>query len=244
MKVIPVIDVLNGAAVHGVQGKREQYQPLKSVLCSSAEPLEIASAFSSLGFSSIYMADLDAIIKDDSRNFGLYRRIVDSTGLSLMVDAGIADMKRAVEVLSAGASEIVVGTETLRSLEFVGQAVDAFGAERIVVSVDQKGGQLLSTSKEISSMDALSLTKELSRLGVHRIILLDLSRVGTERGINSTLLKDILKQGELEVMVGGGIRNLSEMKELRELGVAGALVATVIHNGKVTVDELRVSGFI
>jgi len=72
MKIIPVIDVLNGIAVHGVRGERKRYQPLKSLLCKSADPIEIASAFESLGFSSLYLADLDAIL-GKTANFNVYR---------------------------------------------------------------------------------------------------------------------------------------------------------------------------
>ncbi|HLN90033.1 MAG TPA: HisA/HisF-related TIM barrel protein, partial [Candidatus Binatia bacterium] len=62
MKVIPVIDILNKVVVHAVKGKRNEYKPIQSILCRSVEPLEVAKAFRTLGFSEVYVADLDAII--------------------------------------------------------------------------------------------------------------------------------------------------------------------------------------
>ena len=50
-RVIPVIDILNGAVVHAVRGKRSEYKPIESVICKSAEPLEVAKAFKNLGFT-------------------------------------------------------------------------------------------------------------------------------------------------------------------------------------------------
>jgi len=243
MKIIPVIDVLNGIAVHGIRGKRKQYQPLKSLLCKSADPVEIVSAFESLGFSSLYLADLDAILSK-SANFSTYRQITVKTCLDLMVDAGIADNAQAKKVFDAGASRIVIGTETLGTLDFVSQAVTAFGEDKVVVSIDQKGGKLLSASETIASMDAVSVAQKLANLGARQLILLDLDRVGTEHGINNTVLETILETTDVEVLVGGGIRSLRELEQLRTLGVSGALVATVIHNGKVTVDELKTAGFL
>jgi phosphoribosylformimino-5-aminoimidazole carboxamide ribotide isomerase len=243
MKIIPVIDVLNGIAVHGVRGERKQYKPLKSVLCPSAEPLEIASAFESLGFSSLYLADLDAIL-GKTVNLTIYRQIMSRTGLELMVDAGIADISKAHEVMETGVSKIVIGSETLTSLDFVNQSVRAFDEDKVVVSIDQKGGKLLSASEAIMSMDAVSVAQKLASHGVRQLILLDLDRVGTEHGINRTVLKNILKNTEVEVLVGGGIRSLKELEELRRLGVYGALVATVLHNGKLAVDELKSSNFL
>jgi phosphoribosylformimino-5-aminoimidazole carboxamide ribotide isomerase len=243
MKIIPVIDVLNSIAVHGIRGERKHYQPLKSVLCNSANPLDLATTFNKLGFNSIYMADLDAI-QGKTANFDIYKNITTQTGINLMVDAGISDLAKAEAVLNAGAQKIVVGTETLSTLDFVAQAVKTFGEDKVVVSIDRKEGKLLSTSDNIASMGALLIVKKLSNLGVRQIILLDLDRVGTEHGTDNSTIKNILKQTQLEVLVGGGIKSLQELEELRTLGVSGALIATVLHKGKLTVDELKATNFL
>jgi len=243
MKVIPVIDVLNGVAVHGIRGERERYQPLKSTLCRSADPLDIALTFESLGFSSLYLADLDAIL-GKSANFNIYRQIMTQTRLDLMVDAGIADITKAKKVLATEVSKIVIGSETLNSLDFLGQAVKAFGEDKVVVSIDLKKGKVLSVSEAIASMDAVSFAQKLRKIGINQIIFLDLDRVGTEHGINLALLRSVLEKTGVEVLVGGGIRSLQELEELRKLGVSGALVATILHNGKLEVDELKSAGFL
>ena len=243
MKIIPVIDVLNDVAVHGIRGERKRYQTLKSVLCTSADPVDIASTFDSLGFSSLYLADLDAIL-GNSANLNIYSQIIAQTRLDLMVDAGIAGITKAKKVLDTGVKKIVVGTETLSRLDFLNQAVRAFGEKKVVVSIDRKEGKVLSTSKAIASMDTVSFAQKLASMDVRQIIFLDLDRVGTEHGINLPLLKNILEKTRVEVLVGGGIRSLQELKELRKLGVSGALVATVLHNGKLAVDEIRAANFL
>jgi len=243
MKVIPVIDVLNGVAVHGIRGERERYQPLKSTLCRSADPLDIALTFESLEFSSLYLADLDAIL-GKSANFNIYRQIMTQTRLDLMVDAGIADITKAKKVLATEVSKIVIGSETLNSLDFLGQAVKAFGEDKVVVSIDLKKGKVLSVSEAIASMDAVSFAQKLRKIGINQIIFLDLDRVGTEHGINLALLRSVLEKTGVEVLVGGGIRSLQELEKLRKLGVSGALVATILHNGKLEVDELKSAGFL
>lgn len=243
MKIIPVIDVLNSIAVHGIRGKRNHYKPLKSVLCDSVNPRDVASTFDSLGFGGLYLADLDAIL-GKSINFEVYRDIVAKTNLELMVDAGIADIMKAEKVLAAGVSKIVIGTETLNSLHFVSEAIQTFREDPIVVSIDRKEEKTLSLSEAVAKMDVTSLSHKLSSLGVRQIILLDLDRVGTERGISHSVLSNILGDNELEVFVGGGIGSIPELQELEELGVSGALVATVLHNGRVTVDELKTANFL
>jgi phosphoribosylformimino-5-aminoimidazole carboxamide ribotide isomerase len=243
MKIIPVIDVLNGIAVHGIRGERQHYQPLKSLLFNSVDPTAIAVAFELLGFSDLYLADLDAI-QGKSTNYKIFDQIIAKTSLDLMVDAAITNNSRAEKVFATGVTRIVIGTETLDSLNYVTQAVITFGEDKIVVSIDQKGGKLLSASEDIASMDAISAAQKLANLGAQQIIILDLDRVGTEHGINNTVLKSILDTTDIEVLVGGGIRGLQELEQLKRLGVSGVLVATVLHNGKLTVNELKASGFL
>jgi phosphoribosylformimino-5-aminoimidazole carboxamide ribotide isomerase len=161
-----------------------------------------------------------------------------------MVDAGIADIAKAEKVLATAVSKIVVGSETLTSLDFLGEAVKSFGEDEIVVSIDIKKGKVISASEAIAKMDAISFAQELGKVGVNQIILLDLDRVGTEHGINLPLLKTVLEETGIEVLVGGGIRSLNELEQLRNLKISGALVATILHNGKLTVDELKSAGFI
>ena len=243
MKIIPVIDVLNGIAVHAKRGERKRYQPLKSILCKSVDPLDIASTFESSGFNTLYLADLDAILGKPA-NFNLYQQIMTQTNLDLMVDAGIADITKASTVLAAEVTKIVIGSETLSSLDFVKQAVKSFGEDKVVVSIDLKEDKVLSASETVGSMDAISFAQKLGNIGINQIILLDLDRVGTEHGINTAILRNILEKTGVEVLVGGGIRSFHELEKLRKLGVSGALVATVLHNGKLKVDELKSASFV
>ena len=112
MKIIPVIDVLGGVAVHAVRGRRKEYQPLESVLCASTKPADVATALRAIGFGELYLADLDAIAGEQP-NFSLFKKVADKSGLDLMVDAGITSIEAAKEVLKSHVPKVIIGTETL-----------------------------------------------------------------------------------------------------------------------------------
>lgn len=243
MKVIPVIDILNGIAVHAVRGKRKEYRPLQSILCKSAEPLEVARAFRNLGFSELYVADLDAII-DCSMNFQTLTCIADETGLKLMVDAGVTGIERARKLLDTGVSKLIIGTETLQSKSFVGEAVRLFGSERVVVSLDLKGDKVLVKSGFDGCSDSMCLFREFKELGVSQVIVLDLTRVGSGEGVKVDFLKKVIAEVGVDVYVGGGVRDINDLVELAHLGVSGALVATALHTGKISIDALKQEGFL
>ena len=243
MKAIPVIDILNGVAVHAVRGKRKEYQPLKSVLCASSNPLDVALAFKALGFDELYVADLDAITGKHT-NFLILKQIADRTGLKLMVDAGIADLESAEKVMRSHVSNIIIGTETLTNINFVEEAIKCLGRERVVVSLDLVDGEVASKFELGKFRDPVTLSREFQEMGVAKIIMLDLARVGSGEGVNLPILKNVMRNIVINVIVGGGVRDVKDLVELQNLGVFGVLLATALHSGRISLEELRQAGLL
>jgi len=243
LKVVPVMDILNGIVVHAIRGEREKYGPLKSVLCKSTDPVDVAKAFKDVGFTDLYMADLDAILGKKFKP-NVLRRIKAKTDFNIMIDAGINTAKRARALLEAGASCIVIGTETLKDLHFIKKALKCFGAEKVVVSVDVLENEILSMSESIKLYKPALFAETLKEIGVEKVIILDLRRVGSEQGPNLALVKEIIERTNLEVLMGGGIRNIADLEELRRIGVSGALVATALHKGIITPEILKTKGYL
>jgi phosphoribosylformimino-5-aminoimidazole carboxamide ribotide isomerase len=243
LKVIPVIDVLGGVAVHAVRGRREEYRPLKSILCKSVDPVDVAAALKTFGFMELYVADLDAITGGQPI-FSLLKRIVDATGLELMVDAGVTSLRRAEEVLDSGVSKVIIGTETLPNTSFVAAAVESLGTEKVIVSLDLMGNRVLSGFELGRLTEPVPFLRELEALGVSHIIVLDLAKVGSREGANLTFLREALSSIKSEVFVGGGVRNIADLVELASLGVSGVLVATALHSGKISPENLRQAGLL
>ncbi|MGA3061215.1 MAG: HisA/HisF-related TIM barrel protein [Candidatus Bathyarchaeia archaeon] len=238
LKVIPVIDILNGIVVHAVKGKRKDYQPLQSTLCKSVDSIEVAKTFKNLGFSELYVADLDAIA-GDSVNFQVFKGITEETGLKLIVDAGVADIETAKKLLDCGVSKIVIGTETLRNKGFVDEAVRLFGSECVIISLDLKDEKVLVQPVFDGSKNPMRLLREFKEIGVSRVIVLDLTRVGSGEGVNEDFLKKVLKTVAMDVYAGGGVRDLEDLVKLKDLGVSGVLVATALHSGKISIEKLK-----
>jgi phosphoribosylformimino-5-aminoimidazole carboxamide ribotide isomerase len=243
VKIIPVIDVLGGRVVHAVRGRRKEYQPLKSILCASTDPVDVAAALKALGFGELYVADLDAIIRGRA-NFSIFKNIADKTGLELMVDAGINDLKKAESVLESHVSKVIIGTETLPSASLVAEAVELCGSEKIMVSLDLMGDRVISGFELGALKDPVALLREFQEAGVSQIIVLDLARVGSGEGVNMPFLQEVVRNIKAKVFVGGGVRDVKDLVELKDLGVFGVLVATALHSGKISVEEMRHAGLI
>jgi phosphoribosylformimino-5-aminoimidazole carboxamide ribotide isomerase len=81
-------------------------------------------------------------------------------------------------------------------------------------------------------------------VGVDQIIVLDLARVGSEAGVNMPVLKEVLRNSNGKVFVGGGVRDIKDIVELQNAGVFGVLVATALHSARISLEELRRAGFL
>jgi phosphoribosylformimino-5-aminoimidazole carboxamide ribotide isomerase len=243
LKVVPVIDILNNVTVHAVKGKRGEYKSLQSNLTKATDPLGVAEAFKTLGFNELYVADLDAII-DCRDDFMQIKQITKKTDLSLMVDAGITGIERAQKLMENGVAKLIIGTETLKSKAFVEEAIARFGSDRVIVSLDQKDGKVLTQPTFHGSTYPLQLLKVFKALGASQVISLDLSRVGSGEGVDAGFLKEAIAETGMDVYVGGGVRDLKDLIELRNIGVSGALIATSLHTGKIPIDELKREGFL
>ena len=241
--IIPVIDILRGRVVHAVRGRRKEYQPLKSILCASTNPVDVAAALKAHGFSELYVADLDAIMRGQV-NFSVFKGIADETGLELMVDAGADRLEKAEKLMEHHVSKIIIGTETLPSVSLVVEAIKRFGSEKVVVSLDLMGDRVVSRFALGALAEPLALLRRFQDAGVSQVIVLDLARVGSGEGVNLPFLREVLRNITAKVFVGGGVRDVKDLVELKNIGVFGVLLATALHSGRISLKELKQAGLL
>ena len=213
MEIVPVIDIMDGLAVSGKGGKREEYKPLKSVICQNPDPIELAKVYKDYGVSKIYIADLDKIMGRGD-NFNLIKKI---DFINKMVDVGVKDEEDFKKAKNLG--EVIVGTETLKDISLLKKAI---------VSLDFKDGKLLNYNLDFI----------LNNLGNKPVIILDISNVGTQRGLNRELIKDIKDRIDNPIYVGGGIRDLKDIEFCYSIDVEGVLIGTAIHKGILDLKKL------
>lgn len=223
-----VLDLFNGSAVHAVRGEREKYKPIEemSKIVGSSDPLSILDL---LRPKEVYVADLDRIM-GGGENLDLIGEIARRA--ETMADIGITSLED-LDLLPINCKP-VLGTET-GSLSLIERA----SAERkVVVSIDLIGGEVI-TSDPALKIPPLDLIRRLNQLPVKEIILLALDRVGTSKGLDEIFLRKAADLSDHPLLLGGGVRDGSELERLEDLGLAGALVATAVHEGKIPLDAIR-----
>ena len=237
-----MLDLKDGRAVHAVAGRRAHYQPVRSILHPSSDPLALAGALrDTLGLDSLYLADLDAIA-GSTPEVALYENLI-STGLRLIVDAGLRDVRSARRLLGLDrtATAIVAGLETLDGPRALAEILAEVGADQTVFSLDLFDGcPRIAEASGWKSQNPLELALEAIDQGARRLLLLDLARVGTGRGLGTLSLTAALRarHPEVQISAGGGIAGVSEVLRLKHAGASAALVGSAFHDGRIGRREL------
>jgi phosphoribosylformimino-5-aminoimidazole carboxamide ribotide isomerase len=248
MQIIPVLDISGGIAVHAQAGDRSRYAPLQSDLVPDrvGDPVAVLRAFhATLGIHECYVADLDAIQGGAVQRILIRELAAFHTGFAgaLLVDAGTHLPEGALEVLSCGASEVVVGLETLHAFSDLEAIVALVGQSRVVFSLDLKlGNPILHPAMQDArgtGPDALTLAEQAAASGVGSILILDLGRVGTGCGVDLGLLESIRRRvPDRRLLAGGGVLTRLDLERMRDTGCDAALVASALHNGRLSSADL------
>jgi len=238
-RIIPVIDILNSQAVHAIKGEREKYKLLKSVLINGSNPTRIALKLKNeYLFNELYIADLDAILQSKP-NIAILSKIIHISGVEIMIDPGIKTKEEVEKYFKLNLKSLILGLETLRDINVIKESIKLFDTNKVVVSVDMYNGIIKTNIKEFKNQDILEIVRKLEDLGVFNIILLDLFKVGQKLGGISPLYLEIRKQFNGEILVGGGIKDIQDIKEYKSNNFSGVLIGTALHDGSIKIEELR-----
>jgi phosphoribosylformimino-5-aminoimidazole carboxamide ribotide isomerase len=240
--LIPVLDFKDGKAVHAVGGRRDYYQPISSILHESSEPIALARAIrDTLGLHTLYLADLDAI-RGGPLSVRTYQQLI-ALNLNLWLDIGVRDVNSLAPLLELGRSgcTIVVGLETVRGPSDLSGILDILGAERVIFSLDLFDGRpLTAASRAWATEDPWQLVQIAIESGVRHVLVLDLSRVGTGRGLGTEGLLARIREAHpgISVSLGGGISSIDEVIDLKIAGAHAVLVGSALHDGRIGRQQL------
>jgi len=234
MRVIPVLDVRRGRAVHAVAGDRDHYGPLASVLHPGSDPIDLASALRDvLGLRELYLADLGAIVAGLPPDLALFRAMAD-LGLSAWIDPGVRGPDDIPPLIEAGVARVVVGLETLIGPAALAEIVEEAGPDRVAFSLDLRDGRpIVPTVEAWGTDDPDAIVDRALAAGVRVVIRLDLARVGTGRGPGSGRCRP-----GPEWVIGGGVAGPGDLPPLARLGCSAVLIGSALHDGRIGAADL------
>ncbi len=227
MEIIPVIDLKDATVVRARLGRRDEYRPISTRLSPTSDPVDVARGLLSVHpFQTLYIADLDAIERKGDNRASLARLAAAFPHLAFWVDNGIFDLRAAQTWLASQSGHLVLGSETQVDDRLVHEMTHE---ERIVLSLDFRGDAFLGPPELLAN----------PRAWPQRIIAMTLARVGGGAGPDMEKLAALrLLAPDRRLYAAGGVRDLADIQRLADAKVTGALVASSLHDGRLTAGDI------
>ena len=234
--LLPAVDVADGQAVRLVQGEL-------GTETSYGSPLDAALAWQEQGAEWIHLVDLDAAFGKGS-NRELLKEVTAKLDIKVELSGGIRDDESLNNALATGAARINLGTAALEDPDWTAKVIAQHG-EKIAIGLDVRGRNLAARGWTKEGGELIETLQRLDKDNAARYVVTDVTKDGTLQGPNTALLREILDYTKKPVIASGGIAQLSDIAELRQLtniGVEGAIVGKALYAQKFTLkDALRIA---
>ncbi len=253
MIVFPAIDLRKGRVVRLRQGDPE------AETVYGEDPVAIARRWAAQGAEWLHVVNLDGAFRTEEPESETGEEIAASDLHKLPVNLQrLADIRRAVDIpiqfggglrsladiglaLRLGATRVVLGTAAVRQPSLVAQALDRFGAERIVVGIDAREGRVAVFGwQDLSEMTAIELAQQMAAMGVPRFVYTDIQRDGMLSGVNVQATAELAASAQAKVIASGGVRSLRDIQALKSYehwGIEGLITGQAIYSGALNLAE-------
>jgi cyclase len=238
-RVIPCLDVKDGRLVKGVNFVR-----LKDV----GDPADNAAAYGDAGADELVFLDITATIENRPTLLKAVERTVRRISIPLTVGGGIRSVDDIQTLFDLGVAKVSINTAAVSRPEFVQEAAQRFGSERIVVAIDTRKSGAMPSGFEVvvrggttgAGIDAVAWAQKVEALGAGAILPTSMDTDGMQTGYDIPMTRAIADAVHVPVIASGGAGALEHLHEAIVDGHADAvLVASIAHFGTFTIRQMK-----
>ena len=231
--LIPSIDLQGGRVVQLVQGDK---------LAIASDDLDgWIAKFSS--FPKVQLIDLDAAMSRGN-NDALVRQI--AARLPCRVGGGVRSVRRAEELIAAGARAVIAGSGLFRRVDgndihqmidhdFARALADTVGPDRLIAAVDSRAGRVVihgwKTMLPLTPVQAVAALEPYCS----EFLYTHVDKEGLMQGTDMGAIRAVAKATERKLTAAGGITTREEINALHALGI-DAVVGMAIYTGSLALD--------
>jgi phosphoribosylformimino-5-aminoimidazole carboxamide ribotide isomerase len=229
--VIPAIDIRDGRCVRLHQGDYD------AETVYFEDPVKMAKLWRVQNARTLHVVDLDAARGDDEDNRSVIRTLCSALDIPVQLGGGIRSMEQIEAALDMGVYRVILGTAAVRNPDLVERAIERFSAQRVVVSIDARDGDVkVQGWTEGSGLDAVDFAQEMEGRGVRRFVYTDISRDGTMEGPNIQAYRALGSAlSDAKITASGGVgdyEDLLDIQTLQPYGVDSVIVGTALYENR------------
>ena len=233
-RIIPCLDVKDGRVVKGIK-----FVQLRDI----GDPVEIAKYYDESGADELVFLDITASTERRQTMLDVVSAVARKVFIPLTVGGGIRSLEDISSLLKAGADKVSLNTLAVESPSFIRDAADRFGSQCIVVAIDVKfedGEYYVYTygGKQKTDLLAVEWAKQVAALGAGELLVTSMNQDGKQSGYDLAILEQLREVVDIPIIASGGAGNAEHVVEALEK-VDAALLASILHDRKTTVEEVK-----
>lgn len=237
-RVIVCLDVREGRVVKGVN-----FTELRDI----GDPVALAERYEVEGADEIVFLDITASADARETMWDVIRRTAERLFIPLTIGGGIRGADDVALALRSGADKVSINTAAVERPEVLTESASRFGSQCVVASIDAKrtkggGGWevYVRGGRQPTGKDAIAWAIECVERGAGEILLTSIDRDGARSGYDVELTRAIARRVDVPVVASGGAGKAAHvLNAMREGEADAALVAGIVHDGDVTIGEIK-----
>lgn len=234
MQIIPAIDIIEGKCVRLTQGDYAQ----KTIY--NENPLEVALQFQDAGLERLHLVDLDGAKAGSVKNWKVLEQLTSKTKMVIDFGGGIKKEEDLQIVFDSGAAYATIGSLAVKEASKFVSWLQVYGASKFLLGADVKDEKIaVGGWLETTDINILDFIKQYTAHGISQLFCTDVSKDGKLEGPSITLYEKIITQfPNLHFIASGGVSNLTDLEQLKEIGCKGAIVGKAIYENRISLEEL------
>ncbi|MGA9468609.1 MAG: imidazole glycerol phosphate synthase subunit HisF [Exiguobacterium marinum] len=233
-RIIPCLDVKEGRVVKGIE-----FVQLRDI----GDPVEIAKYYDESGADELVFLDITASTERRQTMLDVVSAVARKVFIPLTVGGGIRSLEDISSLLKAGADKVSLNTLAVESPSLIREAADRFGSQCIVVAIDVKfedGEYYVYTygGKQKTELLAVEWAKQVAALGAGELLVTSMNQDGKQSGYDLAILEQLREVVDIPIIASGGAGNAEHVVEALQK-VDAALLASILHDRKTTVEEVK-----
>lgn len=238
-RIIVCLDVKDGRTTKGVNFQNN---------IDIGDPVEMAAEYYRQGVDELVFYDIIASARGRGPILDLISKVASQVFIPFCVGGGIGTLEDIRSTILAGAEKVSLNSQAVKNPNLITEGARIFGNQCIVLGMDVKKdsskpsgyGTTINGGRIDTGLDALEWAKKAVSLGVGEIVLNSMDADGTKQGYDIELTKMIAENVPVPVIASGGGGTVQHLKDVLTDGKAdAALIATMVHSKKYTVDGIK-----
>jgi imidazole glycerol-phosphate synthase subunit HisF len=236
-RIIPCLDVDKGKVVKG-----RKFENIQEV----ANPIDLARKYVADGADELVFYDITASTDNRPLFLETIATIAKEVPIPFIVGGGIRTLEDIQNLLDVGTDKVSIHSSALENPQFIKEAANKFGSERVILSMDVKKiapskWHVFSKGGRVDTgLDAIEWAIQGEQLGAGELVVNSIDGDGEKEGYDLELNQTIADGVSIPIVASGGAGKMEDFEKVLTEGKAdAALAASVFHYNEINIRTLK-----